>query len=150
MVNRMLAYNYNTHCGLVTFETSPNLTMKVSHVMENFRRATQNMKDKGDTALWDALALAKDQLVEYSKKYGEAKKRIICISDGEDTKSATNKADDLCYRLREANIVVDTIALGDENSADLRTISNLLGGYSFKPTSLVNLWQSRRWNHCFH
>jgi Mg-chelatase subunit ChlD len=51
--------------------------MNISHVLENFRRSTQDMNAEGDTALFDALALAKDQLVEYSKKYPEAKKRII-------------------------------------------------------------------------
>ena len=136
----MLTYrqNYKTHCGLITFATTPKVAMNISHVLENFRRTTQDMSAEGDTALWDALALAKDQLVEYSKKYPEAKKRIICISDGEDTKSATNKPDDICWRLRVADIAVDTISLGDEDNADLRTISHLLGCYSLHPTSLMN------------
>jgi Mg-chelatase subunit ChlD len=45
------------------------------------------MKAEGDTALWDALALANDQLSEYGKKFPEAKRRIICLSDGADNKS---------------------------------------------------------------
>src|ERR1700761_8761300 len=108
----MLAYNYKTHVGLVPFASTPKVTMGVSHVLENFRRATNDMRAKGDTALWDALAIAKDQLIEYGKKYPAAKKRIICISDGEDTKSATNKPDEICWRLREVEIAVDTISLG--------------------------------------
>ena len=137
-INRMLAYNYQTHSGLITFASAPKVAMSISHVLENFRRSTQDMVAEGDTALWDALALAKDQLVEYSKKYPEAKKRIICISDGEDTKSATNKPDEICWRLREAGIAVDTISLGYEDNADLRTISHLLGCYSLHPNSLMN------------
>jgi hypothetical protein len=43
----------------------------------------------------------------------------ICISDGDDTKSATNKPDEICYRLREAKIAVDTIALGNEDNGKL-------------------------------
>lgn len=112
--------------------------MGISHVIENFRRSTSDMTAQGDTALWDALALAKDQLVEYGKKYPEAKKRIICISDGEDTKSTANTPQDICWRLRQAEIAVDTISLGDENNLDLRTVSHLLGCYSLHPTSLVN------------
>jgi len=46
------------------------------------------MEADGDTALWDALALANDQLLEYGKKFPEAKKRIICLSDGADNKSS--------------------------------------------------------------
>lgn len=45
------------------------------------------MKPRGDTALWDALMLANDQLREYGEKFPDAKKRIICLSDGEDNKS---------------------------------------------------------------
>ena len=73
----MLAYNYSTHCGLITFNSSPKLEMKISHVMENFRRATQGMKANGDTSLWDALALGKDQLVEYGKKYPDGKIPLV-------------------------------------------------------------------------
>lgn len=138
LINKMLAYNYNTHCGLVSFASSPKLAMKISHVMENFRQAMQGMSAEGDTALWDAIALAKDQLVEYGKKYPEAKKRIIVIGDGADTSSTTNKPDEICWRLREAKVAVDSIALGSEDNADLRTVSHLLGCYTFHPTSLVN------------
>ena len=76
----MLAYNFNTHCGLITFASSPKLEMKISHVMENFRRATQGMKAQGDTSLWDALALGKDQLLEYGKKYPDGKNLLGIIS----------------------------------------------------------------------
>ena len=134
----MLAYNYKTHVGLITFDTTAKVAMGISHVLENFRRSTTDMKAEGDTALWDALALAKDQLVEYGKEYPEAKKRIICISDGEDTKSKTNTPQDLCWRLGQADVAVDTISLGDEDNLDLRTLSYLLGSYTLHPTSLVN------------
>ena len=138
LINRSLAYNYSSHSGLITFATTPKVAMGISHVIENFRRSTSNMVAEGDTALWDALALAKDQLVEYGKRYPEAKKRIICISDGEDTKSTANTAQDICWRLRQAEIATDTISLGDEDNLDLRTLSHLLGCYSLHPTSLVN------------
>ena len=95
-----------------------------------------DMDAEGDTALWDALALAKDQLVEYGKKYPEAKKRIICISDGCDTKSTSNTPQEMCWRLRQAGIAVDSVSLGKENNTDLRAISHLLGCYSFHPTSV--------------
>ena len=108
----MLAYNYKTHVGLVTFASTPNIAMSISHVLENFRRATTDMEAEGDTALWDAIAIAKDQLVEYGKKYPDAKKRIIVISDGADTKSTSNTCCDITWRLRNAEIAVDTVSLG--------------------------------------
>jgi hypothetical protein len=51
------------------------------------------MEAEGDTALWDALALANDQLSEYGKKFPEAKKRIVCLSDGVDNKSSKRVRD---------------------------------------------------------
>ena len=137
-INRIIAYNYRTHVGLVTVRTVPQISMAISHVLENLRRATNDMKANGDTALFDALALCKTQLIEYGKQYPQAAKRIICISDGEDTKSISNNAATLCWQMRKANIAVDSVALGDEDNDDLRTLSHMLGCYVFEPKSLVN------------
>ncbi|KAK3715699.1 hypothetical protein LTR37_006924 [Vermiconidia calcicola] len=109
MVNRMLGFNYKTHVGLITFATIPRVAMGISHVLENFRRTTANMEADGDTALWDSLALAQDQLIEYGKKYPDAQKRIVVISDGADTKSITNTAQDIIWRLKEAGVAPDTL-----------------------------------------
>ena len=94
------------------------------------------MKASGDTALWDALALAEDQLIEYGKKYPDAQKRIICISDGADTKSTANSSSEVCWRLRHAGIAVDSVSLGDEDNVELLTIPSFLGCYRFHPTSV--------------
>lgn len=138
LINRLLAYNYKTHVGLVSVSTVPKVSMAISHVIENFRRATSDMQPSGDTALWDALSLAKDQLNAYALKYPNAKKRIICISDGEDTKSKTNDAQAIAWDMRQNGIAVDSIGLGSEWNIDLRTVSYLLGCYRFHPDSLVN------------
>lgn len=138
LINRMLAYNYKTHIGLLAVGSKPSLTTPITHVLENFRHGVAGMSADGDTALWDALALAKDQLTDYARKYPSAKKRIIVISDGEDTASKNNKPEDLCWELRNAGIAADSISLGHENNINLQTLSHLLGCYKFHPTSLVN------------
>lgn len=138
LINRMIAYNFKTHVGLVTFASAATVTNSISHVLENFRRATSAMNAKGDTALWDALSLSLDQIKEMAMKYPDAKKRIIVISDGVDTKSATNTCEDIAWKMKEAGVAVDTISLGDEIDRDLKTLSWLLGCYSFHPTSLAN------------
>ncbi|KAK4897587.1 hypothetical protein LTR27_004733 [Elasticomyces elasticus] len=108
LINRMLAYNYKTH--VVT----------------------------GDIALWDALALANDQLTQYALKFPEAKKRIICISDGVDTKSISQTSHGAYWLLKESGVVLDSISLGYETNSDLRAASYLLGSYRFHPLSLEN------------
>lgn len=133
----MIAYGYKAHVGLVQFGTKAKVAMPISHVIENFRRAVANMRAEGDTALWDAIALAQDQLKQYAIKYPTAKKRIICISDGKDTKSSSNTARDLAWTLSGDGILLDSVCLGWEDNVELRTISGLLGCYRFKPTSMV-------------
>ncbi|KAH7403530.1 hypothetical protein BKA64DRAFT_669265 [Cadophora sp. MPI-SDFR-AT-0126] len=133
--NRLLAYGFNTHLGLISFKSSATISQVITHAIENFRHKVNAMNALGDTALWDALALANDQLMEYSKKYPNAKKRIICFTDGMDTKSS-QKAEIVSMSLLQSKVVVDSFCLGDEDNVDLRTVSYLTGGYKFKPESL--------------
>ncbi|KAF7194948.1 putative bifunctional E2/E3 enzyme [Pseudocercospora fuligena] len=138
LINRSIAYGYKTHVGLITFASNVEVQVPMTHVVEQFRSQSNAMRAQGDTALWDALAMAKDQLDEYAKKYPTARRRIIVISDGEDTKSVTNAPKDLAWSFMQDKTVVDSIALGSETARDLRGLSYLLGGYAFHPTSLAN------------
>jgi ubiquitin-protein ligase len=139
LINKILAYGYNkTHIGLITFSTKATVAMPISHVVENFRRATNDMQGKGDTALFDALALAQDQVSEYGARYPNAKKRIICISDGADTKSNLNTAEGVAWKLFHHDVALDSICLGDEENTMLWAISDTLGCYKFAPFSLAN------------
>ncbi|KAK4552990.1 hypothetical protein LTR86_009914 [Recurvomyces mirabilis] len=136
LINRILAYNYKTHIGLITVGTTTQLVKQLDGVIENFRRAVDTMSAKGDTALWDSLALAHDQLNDYSKKYPEAKKRIIVISDGCDTTSKSQTASGAYWLLKEAGTALDIITLGDEDNKDLMAASYLLGCFNLHPLSM--------------
>ncbi|TKA69329.1 hypothetical protein B0A55_07452 [Friedmanniomyces simplex] len=137
LINRMLAYNYKTHVGLITVGSTASLMQPVSHVLENFRRAMTDMKASGDTALWDALAQANDQLTQCGLKYPDANKRIICISDGEDTKSSQTSHGSY-WLLKQNDVALDSICLGGEYNTELRATSYLLGCYRLQPESLEN------------
>ncbi|KAJ4318769.1 hypothetical protein N0V94_004283 [Neodidymelliopsis sp. IMI 364377] len=110
-VNRLLAYNFQTHMGLVTFSTTTSVKQNITHAVENFRHQLDNMHADGDTAIWDSIALASDQLQQHTQKYPKAKLRIICISDGEDNKSQ-RLVHDLASQLVQSKIVVDSFCLG--------------------------------------
>ncbi|KAK3291654.1 uncharacterized protein B0H64DRAFT_409684 [Chaetomium fimeti] len=135
-VNRILAYGYSTHLGLIKFDNTAQVAQRLSPVIENFRNTVQELKHTGDTALWNALALARDQIQEYSAAYPDAKKRILCISDGVDTSSKTNTGSNLWKHLADDEIVVDSFCLGQDENSDLRTVSYLTNGYKFHPRSL--------------
>lgn len=93
------------------------------------------MHTGGDTTVWDALALADDRLTAYAHENPEARKRIVCLSDGQDT-SSQNRSWEVCSKLQRHGVVVDSFCIGAENNEDLRTISHLTGGYKFVPKSL--------------
>ncbi|KAK4500447.1 hypothetical protein PRZ48_008636 [Zasmidium cellare] len=137
LINRLIAYSFKTHVGLVTFDSDCRLHMAPSPTLENFRRATSAMVARGDTKLWDGLALAKDQLLEYAEKFPNAKKRIIVLSDGVDTKS-TSTSQEIAWDLFQKDILLDSISLGTESNLELKSVSQTLGCYRFHPTSVSN------------
>lgn len=98
-INRTLAYNVKSHIGLITFSTRPHVHQMITDVIEDFRNSVRYTHSHGDTALWDALALARENLSEYGEKFPGVKKRIICLSDGEDTKSIYT-ANEVCDALK--------------------------------------------------
>lgn len=136
MVNRMIAYSYKTHIGLITFNSTATVSQSITHVIENFRRSIESMNAQGDTALWDGLKLAQTQIMKYAEKYPKAQRRIICLSDGNDNKSTAWPAD-LCWQLRASKILVDSVCIGDDDNKDLKALSGWLKSYCFYPKDLT-------------
>src|SRR5436305_13147024 len=98
-INRSLAYRVKSHIGLITFASRASVSQGITDIIEDFRDSTRSVSCDGHTALWDALALAQESLSEYAKKFSGVKKRIICLSDGEDTKSV-HSAHEVCLALQ--------------------------------------------------
>lgn len=121
--------------GLITFNSTANISQEITHAIENFRQSLDSISAAGDTALWDAIALADDQLSEYGQKYPAARRRIICLSDGADTKS-TKRSHEVSLSIVKRKVVMDSFCLGYEDNEELRTISHISGGYKFCPETL--------------
>ncbi|KAK6496288.1 hypothetical protein TWF481_002313 [Arthrobotrys musiformis] len=103
--------------------------------MEDFRGKVLRMKPSGNTLLWDALDKAIDELENHGKDFPEAKKRIICLSDGEDTGSMVQFTQ-LQDRARRRRVVIDSFCIGNAKHENLMRLSQNTGGYKFKPKSL--------------
>ncbi|KAG9665122.1 hypothetical protein KCU95_g2581, partial [Aureobasidium melanogenum] len=136
MINRLIAYSYKTHVGLVTFDSTAKVSQSITHVIENFRRSMEKMYASGDTALWDGLKLAQTEIMKHAEKYPQAQRRIICLSDGNDTKSVAGPAD-LCWELRNNKIAVDSVCIGQDDNMDLKALSIMLKSYCFYPRDLT-------------
>lgn len=57
---RSLAYQFKSHIGLITFSTEARIYRIIVDMIEDFRNSVRHTACHGDTALWDALALARD------------------------------------------------------------------------------------------
>ncbi|KAJ7728334.1 hypothetical protein B0H16DRAFT_242968 [Mycena metata] len=124
--------------GLVTFSDKALVTQELTPIFENFRQSLDRATASGDTAVYDALDSARRVLTGYRPDLPNLKKRIIIVSDGEDTSSA-GSARDVCLALQRARVVVDSVQVGHNSDPILHAISVATGGYRFAPkTSLAD------------
>jgi Mg-chelatase subunit ChlD len=106
-INRTIAYHYSHHIGLLTFNTVSTVTQEITPVIENLRSKVMDITSSGGTRIWEALLEAEKCLSTYSLKYPNAKKRILALSDGEDTGyyyPASSKARQACEKLQVNNL----------------------------------------------
>lgn len=146
VIARMVGYHLLiNHIGVITFSNRNLVTVtteltQLSNLPQDFKDMMGDKKARGWTALWDAVDKAKDMLLAFKQKHPKSKLRIIVLTDGEDNQSQKNPAD-LCRELYDAEIVLDSLAVGSGKTSDLFKISKHTGGYAFKPTSRMLLYQ---------
>ncbi|KAF5392275.1 hypothetical protein D9757_001558 [Collybiopsis confluens] len=122
--------------GLVTFSDKAKVAQALTPLFEKFREQLNRATAGGDTAVYDALDLARSMLVHYRTDLLNLRRRIIMVSDGQDT-SSTESPLDVLAALQRGNIVVDSVQVGPSVDAALHGISVVTGGYRFCPrTSL--------------
>ncbi len=103
--------------------------------VDELRTALSAVSASGRTALYDAVAIALENL----QKDPLDKKVLLLISDGGDNASKRNFAQVL--RMAQTfNVIIYSIGLFDQNSADqnpkvLKKFSDETGGYAYFPTS---------------
>ncbi|KAF7342761.1 putative bifunctional E2/E3 enzyme [Mycena sanguinolenta] len=99
--------------GLVTFSDKASEDQELTPIFENFRQQLDRKEAGGDTSIYDALDSARRMLTQFRPDLPKLKKRIIIVSDGEDT-SSTTSAQELArgaiqscilYRLRQEGTV---------------------------------------------
>ncbi|KAJ7719267.1 hypothetical protein B0H16DRAFT_407841 [Mycena metata] len=124
--------------GLVTFSAHASVEQELTPIFENFRHSLERAEAGGDTAIYDALDAARRTLSQYRPDLPNLRKRIIIVSDGEDTSSGAS-AQEVCLALQRARVVVDSVQVGPRSDPVLHAISVATGGYRFAPrTSLAD------------
>ncbi|KAJ6529334.1 hypothetical protein B0H19DRAFT_1384994 [Mycena capillaripes] len=79
--------------GLVTPQAS--VEQELTPMFEHFRQSLERTKAGGDTAIYDALNSVRRMLTQYRPDLPNLRKRIIIVSDGEDTSSDASSREDL-------------------------------------------------------
>ncbi|KAF8208048.1 hypothetical protein K438DRAFT_1667281, partial [Mycena galopus ATCC 62051] len=124
--------------GLVTFSDKASADQELTPIFENFRKQLDRKEAGGDTSIYDALDSARRMLTQYRPDLPKLKKRIIIVSDGEDTTSTTS-AQEVCLALQRAGVIVDSVQVGPTSDRVLHSISVATRGYRFSPnTSLAD------------
>lgn len=99
---------------------------ELTPIFENFRQQLDRKEAGGDTAIYEALDSARRMLTQYRPDLPGLRKRIIIVSDGEDT-SSTTSAQEVCLALQRAKVVVDSVQVGPTSDPILHSISVATG-----------------------
>jgi len=139
-INRSEAYDLPNELGLVLFGSEAKVTCPMTPLFEQFRTFVEKARPDGDTSLFDALALAVEELRAFGTAHPRARRRVLCLSDGQDTSSGA-QAWEVAQACRSAGITVDAVCIGAANFDTLRAIAKATGGYCFHPQTLKDALQ---------
>lgn len=95
-------------------------------MFESFRQELDRVEADGNTAVYDALEKGRTILANYRRDLPNLRKRIIIISDGDDTSSSTS-AHTVCRALSRDKIIVDSVQVGTQHNGILHAISVTTG-----------------------
>ena len=139
---RIAAHKLQTAVGLITFSDMSNTRVRqnITGNLEHFEKKLDGISTNGMTAIWDALHMAKDLLVAHKSGQRDLKRRIVLLTDGENTEWSISP-DKVCSELYSNDIVLDAIVIGTDTTADLFRIAKHTGGYAFNPKTRNLLYQ---------
>jgi Ca-activated chloride channel family protein len=90
---------------IVGFNEKVNLVQPLTSDFGQLSHGLKSLKSRGETALFDALALAADQLRPNANDSAPARRVIVLVTDGEDNSSHINLADAVEHALRAESVI---------------------------------------------
>jgi ubiquitin-protein ligase len=135
LANRAMAYNFAMHIGLTLFGDECKESCGLTPLFERFKGRLDQVEQEGRTALYDAVIHGATQLEKYKEKYPNCRRRILVLSDGEDT-SSQSLPWQAANKLRGLDITLDAIIIGNECDPYLKSLTHATGGVTLHPTSV--------------
>jgi len=123
-----LAYKYPNQIGLILFGSNVEYKCPITPLFEVFRDQIDKVNASGETCLYDAIEKAGEVLLNFKKTHEKAQLRILCLTDGDDTKSKA-KPYLVSGQLQRNSIVLDAIMIaGIPFSSFSSSSSHVLAG----------------------
>ena len=116
----------NTNIGLVTFSDKVTITLpiaKFDNIQKSyFVNAVKNLKASGGTAMFDAIVVAENMLIEQQKNNPNTRLMIFVLTDGESNRGY--EFDDIAEITRGIRIPIYTIGYNADIDV-LEVVSNI-------------------------
>ena len=116
----------NTNIGLVTFSDNVTITLpiaKFDNIQKSyFNNAVKNLRASGGTAMFDAIVVAENMLIEQQKNNPNTRLMIFVLTDGESNRGY--RYDDIAEITRGIRIPIYTIGYNADIDV-LEEISNI-------------------------
>ncbi|XP_065835782.1 uncharacterized protein [Oscarella lobularis] len=133
--NRSMAYDHPHVIGLTLFGTEVTVASEVTELFESFKAKVDEATSSGMTQLYDALLNAAGQLNLFAQSHPTCRKRIFCLTDGDDTTSLSAPLD-VAQTMQEFDIVIDAVLVGPGNAV-LKSLAVASRGCCFYPADLA-------------
>ena len=150
LANRLAGSNLPIRTALVTFDDASRLVCAPTALIERFIADVRDAEPAGGTALWDALTRAIEVVDDGAKAVTvlgapPPRRRLLVLSDGEDTCSADAASASAVARSAVArNVVIDAFLIGEAASGPgsvLHAVATATGGLCFAPASIRDALQ---------
>ena len=108
--------NAGDMAGIVKFSSTPEIEMRLSRDMQKVSRAVKGLSSPGGpTALWDALGMAIERVLELDI---DLEPWIVCVSDGADNRSKTWSPQKLATAIQREgiNIIILSVGVTEESA----------------------------------
>ena len=123
--DRTMASDFHHVISLVLFNNKLTLKCDFTELFTQFKAVIETARADSTTALYDALIFGVERLNLFEQKYPGVVKRIIALTDGEDT--ASKKSAPMAAKaIQENNIILDSFVVGD-NCDGLKKITFATG-----------------------
>ena len=138
--SRTIALGYKHALGLTTFNHETQPIFQLSEAAEAFIDILVSKSSgiciSGGTAMWQAIIHGCNQLDRALGKYPSCKRRILCLSDGQDYDPTNEKR---CLPiLKTKRVMLDFIAIDSTNDT-AKSTALATGGYCFHFTDMIQV-----------